>query len=479
MGAQPEADLGSRLDRVFGSLGADSAPEWKLQQDVKPFQGGSKSIDAYSSDEDNEASAPKPLMHLDSDVEGEGEEEQGFEDGEACRQNRSARCDAHLRLAFEAEEEEDVFDSFAVSTMRMARSKKAGAGAMELEAVEPNERPDGDMEVLDDNPFDRMCTLRHGQNLGEEGSAVAHTSSASTSAAATAAGGAADTGPTMSWAARMAAAAAEKEAALPGSESDKGGHSEEPSSRSKEPSDGEPKSSKRRVRFAVNETSDGGGGGGAEGDGGSGGGGGQDSGHMDVDADVGGRGAGRRGAGGSDRREGGRGGGQGRGRRGALDWQRPGFVPDHVRNPEKYTVYSFEAPVVVGSDLPGAKASRPQEEAPQKVVSDVGASDYQQVQEPAGERDTLHDPERAPVVFGSGNSDASKSESSKKAGTTRMLTQSGLACLQEAEEGGGEEAEQGAGSMAVDLPAAAPTGSVGKGPQGGGRRKIRVKPTED
>ena len=52
---------------------------------------------------------------------------------------------------------------------------------------------------------------------------------------------------------------------------------------------------------------------------------------------------GRRGSGGSD----------GRGR--PLSWQKPGFVPDHVRNPGRYTMYSFDEPVIVGFDKGGGR----------------------------------------------------------------------------------------------------------------------------
>ncbi|KAF5835028.1 hypothetical protein DUNSADRAFT_8030 [Dunaliella salina] len=43
-------------------------------------------------------------------------------------------------------------------------------------------------------------------------------------------------------------------------------------------------------------------------------------------------------------------GGGGRGRRGRvqLDWQKPGFVPDHVKHPERYTVYDMGESITVG-----------------------------------------------------------------------------------------------------------------------------------
>jgi hypothetical protein len=55
-------------------------------------------------------------------------------------------------------------------------------------------------------------------------------------------------------------------------------------------------------------------------------------------------------------RRGGRAGGGG-GRGGQLSWQRPGFVPDHVRNPGRYTVYTFDEPVMVGSDRGGGRGA--------------------------------------------------------------------------------------------------------------------------
>ncbi|MEW5304143.1 MAG: hypothetical protein WDW38_003504 [Sanguina aurantia] len=52
------------------------------------------------------------------------------------------------------------------------------------------------------------------------------------------------------------------------------------------------------------------------------------------------------------------GGSSGRGRSGVrLEWQQRGFVPDHVRNPNRYTVYSFDESLVVGG---GEKAAASQ-----------------------------------------------------------------------------------------------------------------------
>ena len=72
-----KADLASRLANVFGALGSgnDAAPAWTLQQDVKPFKSGERSIDAYSSDEEEERAAPQALMPVrmvDSEDEDEG-----------------------------------------------------------------------------------------------------------------------------------------------------------------------------------------------------------------------------------------------------------------------------------------------------------------------------------------------------------------------------------------------------------------------
>ncbi|KXZ55547.1 hypothetical protein GPECTOR_2g1096 [Gonium pectorale] len=67
--------------------------------------------------------------------------------------------------------------------------------------------------------------------------------------------------------------------------------------------------------------------------------------------DDGGPGRGRGNAGAHNSEPGGRGGHGGRGGRGGhvrLDWQRRGFVPDHVRNPHRYIMYTLDEELVVG-----------------------------------------------------------------------------------------------------------------------------------
>jgi hypothetical protein len=167
MDAPPKADLASRLANVFGALGSgnDIAPAWKLQQDVKPFETGKRDIDAYSSDEEEERAAPQALMPvkmMDSEDEDEGipcggplVEADDSEDEEEQERRAAQRkmCSAHSRLAFEAEPEEDAFDSFAVSTLRMARS----CGSTPAPLGSTDDRPSGATEVRDLKGCRRRC----------------------------------------------------------------------------------------------------------------------------------------------------------------------------------------------------------------------------------------------------------------------------------------------------------------------------------
>ncbi len=174
-------DLSARLAAAFGALGGDSgaAPSsWQLQGEVQPFRGGDRELDAYSSDEEEARAAPQPLMpdaFADSDEEvggssamvpscsrrsrrkgDEDSEDEEDDEAEAARAAQRLQCSAHSRLAFEAEPEEDAFDSFAVDTLRMRRARQdSGGGAAD------DERPSGAMEVGGAHAGTIICAHRH------------------------------------------------------------------------------------------------------------------------------------------------------------------------------------------------------------------------------------------------------------------------------------------------------------------------------
>lgn len=180
-------DLASRLDAVFGRLGTASAgpPAWSLAANSRPFSSGKADLDEYSSDDDAERSAPAPLLHglmgdddevgeedadeVDAGSGGEGGAPQREDDEEAAERRAMERfastCSAHYRKAFEAEDEEDVFDRMAVGTWHMPRPKVgvdtsawppglADAMAQDLE----DDKPVGSMQVRQ-----RQCML-HGKH---------------------------------------------------------------------------------------------------------------------------------------------------------------------------------------------------------------------------------------------------------------------------------------------------------------------------
>lgn len=135
-----DANLSTRLDAVFGSLGpAPTAGGWALRQDVQPFRaGGAIEEYNYSSDEEDPNEGLRPLMPsqlVDSDNDDgadrvppqdhahphahaeEAEIDQERNEARAARERERMLATLSSRRAFEAEAEEDEYDRVATGTM--------------------------------------------------------------------------------------------------------------------------------------------------------------------------------------------------------------------------------------------------------------------------------------------------------------------------------------------------------------------------
>jgi hypothetical protein len=160
-------DLAARLEAVFGGLGStitsqshEGTQSWNLQINIPAFHTGASNLDVYSSDEEAEASAPRPFPLEYSE---DGDEEVGRQGlrsdddgvlprpsfGEERRQEELflSTCSAQFRKAFEAEEEEDDYDRVAVGSTRTSlRDSTCNEDIDELH-VNDLGKPAGDTEV--------------------------------------------------------------------------------------------------------------------------------------------------------------------------------------------------------------------------------------------------------------------------------------------------------------------------------------------
>lgn len=176
--------LAARLDAVFGALGPQQSGQqtgWTLSsKDMAPFNAG-KGIEEYAYSSDEEAPNSDPLMPqhmIDSDQEDD-------DDAETHRQRMQAT--AHLRRAFDAEEEEDEYDRFAMASGLQEKATKKPPNCTEVRmglcavwmipsSVRAPPRPPGlaqglslpcasQLQIIDDADFDMMaqaCGLRNG-----------------------------------------------------------------------------------------------------------------------------------------------------------------------------------------------------------------------------------------------------------------------------------------------------------------------------
>lgn len=126
-----------------------------MQENVPNFKQGK---DSFSSDEEEERSAPKPVlpssMH-DSDDEGEAEEDgedpcRGRQPGEDQKEDERflSSCTVQFRKAFEAEEEEDEYDRLAMGRQALGPKQDAPCDSMQaLTGASEPRKPAGCTEV--------------------------------------------------------------------------------------------------------------------------------------------------------------------------------------------------------------------------------------------------------------------------------------------------------------------------------------------
>ncbi|KAG2451306.1 hypothetical protein HYH02_003912 [Chlamydomonas schloesseri] len=562
------ASLQSRLDAVFGALGgpapapvtaqgldgAQEAPAWSLRSEVQPFRSGQGIEDyKYSSDEEDEREGLKPVMPsrlVDSDDEEEAggctgrkqgapQADPDADDGGEAAEQRAAREKERLRAslasrrAFEAEAEEDEYDRFA-----------AGSYSLRNRGADPD-KPPGSTEVPLDSAWERMHARLEQQRqrqaagdgaadgaaptameedapppapsaAGEAGAAASADGSAEVekSSAAGAQRKRARAGDGLNAGARLFQAAAAAAGARRGATADGSGAATETEGgagvatasvsgrvHASPAVEGEAVAAKprqrggRRVQWADSVAPD----------------------RPDEEADAGrGDGGGEAGGGGRD----GGGSGRGRGGRGGrvrLDWLRRGFVPDHVRNPHKYTVYTFDEPITVGGGDRGngrnghSNGSRrrgdPGSDAAEAADMRQALADVRNAL--AASEAAEHDPERVETTFGSGiafrprtqrqqqqkqqegdgkeaagEEEAGQMQGRDKAGEARPgrgAAPAATAGLRrgaafadpdadgDADGGAGTDAAEGAGA------AGAGRGSGGSGVRGGGRRHLRAR----
>uniref|UniRef100_A0A7S3VMK1 Uncharacterized protein n=1 Tax=Dunaliella tertiolecta TaxID=3047 RepID=A0A7S3VMK1_DUNTE len=280
--------LQNRLDAVFGSIGSGAAGQWQLQQDVPAFKGG-RDVDAAADDSDEEA-PPQQLMPQALIDDSGDEEAGGLEDGEEDEAGEGRHAAPRLppchSTAFRRQ--------FEVELEEDAIDRFADEGWLPQHRQPAHGgRPDGATEVPDDNVFDRMSCARR-------------VAAAAAASAATAPAAASTDGSTM-----------EVEPVQELGVAAEGMEIEEDRARSGAAASAQPVAKAGAMAAPALR-------------------------HQNLLRDK------PRGGGPEDSWR--RGGGRGRGRRGRvqLDWQKPGFVPDHVKHPERYTVYDMGESITVG-----------------------------------------------------------------------------------------------------------------------------------